>query len=104
MEELRSAQELRVDELSVQKLRESHDTIQKLTSQIQELQERVNSMNDSGEFQEIESICRGKLSRVPSQPAVIPSPRALSSSDQSLRSDTWNLSGSQGKFLAIHEQ
>ena len=29
MEVFRSAQELRVDELSVQKLRESHDTIQK---------------------------------------------------------------------------
>ena len=52
MEELRGAQELRVDEFSVQKLRESHDTIQKLTSQIQELQERVNCMNDSGEIQD----------------------------------------------------
>ena len=49
------AQELRVDELSLQKLRESHDTIQKLTSQIQELQERVNCMNDSGEFRDTES-------------------------------------------------
>ena len=47
MEELRRAQELRVDEFSAQKLRESHDTIHKLTSQIQELQERVNCMNDS---------------------------------------------------------
>ena len=55
MEELRRAQELRVDEFSAQKLRESHDTMQKLTSQIQELQESVNCMNDSGEFQEIES-------------------------------------------------
>ena len=33
MGELRRAQELRVDEFSVQKLRESHDTIQRLTSQ-----------------------------------------------------------------------
>ena len=41
----------RVDEFSVQKLRESHDTIQQLISQMQELQERVNCMNDSGEFQ-----------------------------------------------------
>ena len=54
MEELRRAQELRVDEFSVQKLRESHDTIQQLASQMQELQERVNCMNDSGEFQHIE--------------------------------------------------
>ena len=49
------AQELRVDEFSVQKLRESHDTIQRLISQIQDLQEQMNSMNDSGEFQEVES-------------------------------------------------
>ena len=47
MGELKRAQELRVDEFSVPKLRESHDTIQKLTSQIQDLQERVNCMNDS---------------------------------------------------------
>ena len=51
MEELTRAQELRVDEVSVQKLRESHDTIQKLTSQMQELQDRVNCMSDSGEIQ-----------------------------------------------------
>ena len=38
MEELRRAQELRVDEFSVQKLRESHDIIQQLTSQVQDLQ------------------------------------------------------------------
>ena len=50
MEELKRAQELRVHEFSVQKLRESHDTIQNLTLQIQELQERVNCMSDSGEF------------------------------------------------------
>ena len=31
------AQDLRVEEFSVQKLRESHDTIQRLTSEIQEL-------------------------------------------------------------------
>ena len=76
MEELRRAQELRVDEFSVQKLTESHDTMQKLNSQIQELQERVNCMSDSGEFQDIESVCSGKFSHVPSQLAVVPSPRS----------------------------
>ena len=35
---------------SVQKWRESHERIQRLTSQIQELQERMNYLNDSGEF------------------------------------------------------
>ena len=47
MEELKRAQEMRIDEFSVQKLRESHATIQELTSQIQEMQERMNCMNDS---------------------------------------------------------
>ena len=58
--------ELRVDGFSVKKLRESHDTIQRLTSQIQELQEQVNCMNDSGDFQDVESNCSGQVSHVPS--------------------------------------
>ena len=41
-------------------LRDIHATTQRLTSQIQEMQERVNYMNDSGEFQDVESICSGK--------------------------------------------
>ena len=47
MGEMKRAQELRVDEFSVQKLRESHEPIQRLTSQMQEMQEQMNSMNDS---------------------------------------------------------
>ena len=39
MGEMKRAQELRLDEFSIQKLRESHEIIQKLTSQVQELQE-----------------------------------------------------------------
>ena len=37
--EMLRAQELRVDQLSVQKLRECHETIQRLTSHMQEMQE-----------------------------------------------------------------
>ena len=39
MGEMKRAQELRVDELSEQKLREGLETIQRLTSQLQEMQE-----------------------------------------------------------------
>ena len=46
--EMKRAQELRVDEVSVQKSRENHETIQKLTSQLQEMQEQMNFMNYSG--------------------------------------------------------
>ena len=55
MGEMKRDQEPRVDEFSVQKLRESHETIQRLTSRVQELQERMNYWNDSGEFHEVES-------------------------------------------------
>ena len=57
-------------------------------------------MSDSNEFQVLKSICNRKEFHVPSQPAVVPSPRAMSSRDQSLRPDTWNLSGIQGNVFA----
>ena len=47
---------MRVDEFSRKESRESHATVQELTSQIQELQERMNYMNDSRKFQDVESI------------------------------------------------
>ena len=37
MEEMKRAQEQQIDEVSVQKLRENHETIQKLTFQLQEM-------------------------------------------------------------------
>ena len=65
LREMKGAQELRVDDVSVQKFRENHETIQRLTSQLQEMQDQMNSMSDSGEFQEAESNYSGKLSHVP---------------------------------------
>ena len=56
-------------------------------------------MSDSGEFQDIESNFSGKFSHVPSQPAVIPSPRSMLSRDRSMPLDTWNLSGTQGNVF-----
>ena len=66
MEKFKGAQELRVDEFSVQKLRERHETMQRLTSQVQELQERMSYLNDSGEFHVVESDKSGTFSHVPS--------------------------------------
>ena len=43
--EMKRAQELRDDEVSVQKIRENHETTQNLTSQLQEMQEQMNSMS-----------------------------------------------------------
>ena len=92
--EMKRAQELRVDEVSVQKLSENHETFQKLTSQLQEMQEQMNSMNDSGEFQEVESKYSGRLSYVSSRLAMIPSSRSMLS-DKRLPLETWNTSGLQ---------
>ena len=77
MGEIKRAQAQRMDEVSVQKLRESHETIQQLTSQLQQLQEQINSMHDSGDFQDVESNYSGRLSHVSSQLVMIPSSRSL---------------------------
>ena len=92
---MKRALELRVDEVSVQKLRENHETVQQLTSQLQQLQEQMNSMNDSGDFHDVESKYSGRLSHVSSQPAMIPSSPFVLSRDKRLRLDTWNQSGLQ---------
>ena len=54
------------------------------------------------ECQDIESMCSGKLSHVPSQTAVVPSPRSMLSRDRSMPPDTWNLSGTQGNVFGNH--
>ena len=92
MGEIKRAQELRADEVSVQKLRENHETTQQLTSHLQEMQDQMNSMNDSGDFQDVESNFRRRLSHVSSQPAMISSSRSLLCRDKRLPLDTWNTS------------
>ena len=88
--EMKRAQQLRIDEFSPQTLRKSHETIQRLTSQLQSMEEQKNSMNDS-----VESNHSGRLSDVPSQPEVIPSSSSMLSRDKRMPFDTWNQSGVQ---------
>ena len=92
---IKRAQELRVDEVSVQKWRENQETIQQLTSRLQQMQEQMNSMDGSGDFQDAESKTSVRLSHVLCQPVRIPSSRSLISRDQRLPLDTWNQSGVQ---------
>ena len=74
MEELKRVQVLRIDESSRRRLIENQDTINELTARIQELQNEVNCLNDSRDFEDAESV-RSGLSHVPSQPALLPSYR-----------------------------
>ena len=96
MGELKRARDLRVDDFCVQKLRESHDTIQGLTSQIQELQERVNCIERFRRFSRDRSELQWKKFSRSSQRGVIPSPRFMRSRDKRLPLDAWHLSKSQG--------
>ena len=59
------------DELTRQKFIEDQKTIMELSGRLQELQNEVNCMNDSKDFQDAESVRSGN-SHVTSQPGVFP--------------------------------
>ena len=69
--------------------------------QIQELQDKVNSLNDAKEFYDPEIASISGLSSVPSQLMSIPSPRGLSSRNSCLQLATRNSLATQDTFLKI---
>ena len=82
--EAERAKQLRIDELSAQE-KKSKSTVNLLTVQIQELQDKVNSLNDSKGFSDPETASSSGLSHVPSQPMSIPSLRGTTSRDSGLQ-------------------
>ena len=71
MEELRKFQSSTFDTLTRQKLIEDQNTILELSGRVQELQNEVNCMNDSKDFQDAESVRSGN-SHVTSRPVSFP--------------------------------
>ena len=71
MEELRKFQSSTFDTIARRKLIEDQNTIMELSGTLQELQNEVNCMNDSKDFQDAESVRSGN-SHVTSQPGVFP--------------------------------
>ena len=71
MEELKRFQGSTFDTISRIRLIEDRDTVLELTGKVQELQNEINCMNDSRDFQDAESV-RSGLYHVPSQPALFP--------------------------------
>ena len=71
MEELRKFQSSTFDTLARRKLIEDQNTIMELSGRLQELQNEVNCMNDSKDFQDAESVRSGN-SHVTSQPMLFP--------------------------------
>ena len=78
-------------------------TVTEFRAQIQELQDKANSINDSREFQDVESVCSSRFTHVPTQPVIVSSLCGFPSWDQCERPDTRNfLSTSDfclGKFI-----
>ena len=71
MEDLRKFQSSTLDTMTRRKLVEDHNTILELSGRIQELQNEINCMSDSKDFQDAESI-RGGNSHVTSRPVSFP--------------------------------
>ena len=71
MEELKRFQGSTLDTNARRKLVEDRDTILELTGKIQELQNEINCMNDSRDFQDAESVRSGQ-SHVTSRPVFVP--------------------------------
>ena len=71
MEELRKFQSSSFDTIARRRLIEDQDTILELSGRIQELQNEINCMSDSKEFQDAESIRSGN-SQVTSRPVSFP--------------------------------
>ena len=71
MEDLKKVQSSTFDTIARRRLVEDQDTILELTGKIQELQNEMNCMNDSRDFQDAESIRSGQ-SHVSSQPVSFP--------------------------------
>ena len=71
MKELQKFQNSTFDEFTKQKFIEDQKIMMELSGRLQELQNEVNCMNDSKDFQDAESTCSGN-SHVTSQPGVFP--------------------------------
>ena len=71
MEELRKFQSSAFDTIARRKFVEDQNTILELSGRVQELQNEVNCMNDSKDFQDAESIRSGN-SHVTSRPVSFP--------------------------------
>ena len=71
MKELQKFQNSTFDEFTRQKFIEDQKTIMELSGRLQELQNEVNCMNDSKDFQDAESVRSGN-SHVTSRPVSFP--------------------------------
>ena len=77
----------------------NRSTVTQLLSQIQEVQDTVNSVNDEKEFSDPETASCIGMSHVPSQPSIFPSPRGMISRDSCVPHHTLNSMGTSGNVF-----
>ena len=97
-EETDRARQLRIDELSMQQERNPTTVSQRLT-QIQDLQNKANSLANAGELYDPETASSSGASHVPSRPLIFPSSRGMLSRDSGLPLDTQSVTGSSGNVF-----
>ena len=93
--EAERSRQLRIDEVCTQK-EGSKSTVHQLMAQIQEQQDKVNSLSDAKEFYDPETASSSGLFHVPSHTMSIPSPRGMTSRDSCLQLATRNSFGTTG--------
>ena len=108
MKELRKFQNSTFDEFTKQKFIEGQKIIMELSGRLQELQNEVNCMNDSKDFQDAESIRSGN-SHVTSPPGLFPrhppfqgmlKPAFISQRQTEEPPNIWDTSGISGNVFA----
>ena len=108
MEELRKFHSFTFDTIARRKLIEDQNTIMELSGRLQELQNEVNCMNDSKDFQDAESVRSGN-SHVTSQPMLFPKhpvfegmlrPLFVSPRRKEGPPDIWDTPGKSGNVFA----
>ena len=108
MKELQKFQNSTFDEFTQKKFIEDQKTIMELSGRLQELQNEVNCMNDSKDFQDAESVRSGN-SHVTSQPGVFPKhppfqgmlrPSFISQRQAEEPPNIWDTSGISGNVFA----
>ena len=97
-EETNRARQARIDELSVHQER-NPTTVSQLLTQIQVLQNKVNSLSDAGEFYDPETASSSGVTHVSIEPSTILSPRTLPRCDSGLPRDTQNGTGIAGNVF-----
>ena len=97
-EETERARQLRTDELYAQK-KEEPCTVNQLSSQIQDLQDKVYVLHEEEEFYDLETASSSGMSHVPSQPSRIPSPRGMLCRYSGLPHHTRNSMGTSGQVF-----